>query len=310
MPSGAKAIGQRIESWLREIRFAPRVLRRFGTLRPGQVTLPGTGAPIHFDPADRRARKKLLFDTVRGRIGRNVMFWRDAVAHLAPEMALDVGANYGECVFSTVYPAGTRVVAIEANPRLLPYLQQSTAAHPDRERIEVLNIIAADETAENADFFINPEQSGESTALPAIADTASGSVQVTVAATTVDALFAARGYRPRRLVFKLDVEGFETRVFQGMTRVLATTEIAVGYVEVDSHYLSQSGWDVDRYDREILSGFELFVPVDRQSMRLEQISSLRSISDRSGTRRLHTDLVVVKRPAGHDWSPPQWGLST
>ena len=310
MPSRAKAIGQSIEALIREVRFAPRVLHRFGTLRPSQVTLPETGAAIHFDPADRRARKKLLFDTVRDRIGRNVTFWREAVEHLAPEIALDVGANYGECVFSMVYPAGTRAVAIEANPQLLPYLQRSKVAHPDREKIEIVNVIAANESTPDAEFFINPKRSGESTALPSIANDAPGSIHVTVEATTIDALFAARDLRPDCLVFKLDVEGFETRVFQGMTGVLDTTEIIVGYVEVDSHYLSRSGWDMDRYDREILSRFELFVPIDRQSMRLEKISSLRSLRDQSARRRLHTDLVVVKRPAGYDWCPPQWQLQS
>ena len=92
-----------IEWWLRELWLSPRVWRRYRTLRPHKVALPDVDAQIHIDPSDRRARKKLLYDPLRGRTNRNVRFWRDFCATLEPDLALDIGANYGECIFSTDY---------------------------------------------------------------------------------------------------------------------------------------------------------------------------------------------------------------
>jgi len=66
---------------------------KYGTARPGSVQPPGAPSAVFLDPGDRRAVKKLIHDSVRGRVSIPVRFWRDMVEKLQPDVALDIGAN-------------------------------------------------------------------------------------------------------------------------------------------------------------------------------------------------------------------------
>ena len=125
-----KALGKEVEWYLRLWRLAPALLRQYGTLRPERVHLPQSRHAVYIDTGDRRAIKRILLDAVRGRYPVNRRFWVDFVGTLEPEIALDVGANYGECVFAADYTDATRVFAFEANPALQPHLQRSREEHP------------------------------------------------------------------------------------------------------------------------------------------------------------------------------------
>lgn len=304
-----KKIGREFEWWLRELRLAPKVLRQYGTRYPTRVKLPDMEIYIYIDPWDRRARKQLLFDLIRGRSHRNSRFWRDFVDHIDPDAALDIGANYGECVFGTMYAPGVRVFALEANPELIPYLLESRDDHPSKSQIEVMNNLVSDKAVRSVPFFLNRASSGRSTAVAAIASD-SGTVEaVDVAAVRVDDILANAGLRPEKLVFKVDVEGFEPRVLIGMKDTLEKASLAVGYVEIDSRFLSRSGWTIERYDSEIIRDFELYVPVDQKSLVLKHYDSLTAYRKTFGGQRIHTDLVLVKNIQAREWLPTAWQLA-
>jgi hypothetical protein len=57
---------------------------------------------------------------------------------LRPQVTLDVGVNCGECLFSANYSDQTRSFGVEANPQLIPYIEQSRADHPSRNRMEII----------------------------------------------------------------------------------------------------------------------------------------------------------------------------
>ncbi len=67
--------------------------RRYGATRPEAVTQPGSPSPVHINPRDRRALKKLAHDSARGRVSVPMHFWRNAVSTPQPQLAVDVGAN-------------------------------------------------------------------------------------------------------------------------------------------------------------------------------------------------------------------------
>lgn len=305
----AKRIGRELEWWLRELRVAPKVLRQYGTRFPTRVKLPGTEIHIHIDPTDRRARKKVLFDPIRGRLNRNGRFWRDFTVHIEPTTALDIGANYGECVFSIKYPPNVRVIAVEANPELMPHLLKSLHDHPSAAQIEVINSLVSDESARSVPFYLNRNSSGQSTAVASIAADSGAVDAVEVTAMRIDDIFSNAKYLPDKLVFKLDVEGFEPKVLLGMSGALRKASLAIGFVEVDSHFLSRSGWTIERYDREILSRFQLHVPVDKKSLVLRKYDSLSAYRRSFGKGRIHTDLILVRNPKGLDWLPPAWRVA-
>lgn len=304
-----KKIGRELEWWLRELRLAPKVLRQYGTRFPTRVKLPDMEIYIHINPSDRRARKQVLFDLMRGRSHRNSRFWRDFVHHIKPNAALDIGANYGECAFGMEYPPNVRVFAVEANPELTPYLLKSLDDHPSRDQIQVINKLVSDETVQRVPFFLNRASSGQSTAVASIAADSGVVEAVEVAAVRVDDILGGTGARPDKLVFKVDVEGFEPKVLTGMSDTLERASLAAGYVEMDSCFLSRSGWTTERYDREIISGFQLYVPMDQKSLVLKRYESLAAYRRTFGGDRIHVDLILVKNPQSLDWLPPAWQLA-
>ncbi|OOZ37676.1 FkbM family methyltransferase [Solemya velesiana gill symbiont] len=123
-------------------------------------------------------------------------------------MALDIGVNYGECFLSTIYSPETKILAIEANPYLVPYLNKSIHAHPSRNQMSVINALATDTPQEHTEFFINNDWSGGSTAIESIAqDDSSNTERVGTKSIRIDNLVTDNDINTSCIVFKLDVEG-------------------------------------------------------------------------------------------------------
>lgn len=303
---GLKQLGKEIEWQLRRWRLAPALLRQYGTLRPERVRLPHSRHAVYIDVNDRRAIKRILLDAVRGRYPINRRFWMDFVAALEPDIALDVGANYGECVFAADYPDDTQVFAFEANPALHPHLQRSREEHPSADRIELVNALVDERPKGAVSFFVNPRWSGGSTAVRQVAEDIPGSREVRVETVSIDSVLGNRIDAASTLVFKMDIEGYEPFALEGMERLLDTVETAVGFVEVDLRFLEKSGWSPEAYDESVLDGFRLFVPTDDGETRFREISSL-SAHVRQDSR-VHFDLLLVK-----GWPqrlPVGWELET
>jgi len=111
----------------RRIAFAHSVFRRYGMLHPETVSLPGTDTRFCIDPLDNRAYGRLVLAGVLDRMYFNRCFWLHMADALQPDTVLDIGANYGECFFSPMYPQGRNLVACEANPALSPLLESAKA---------------------------------------------------------------------------------------------------------------------------------------------------------------------------------------
>lgn len=289
---GLKQLGKEIEWQLRRWRLAPALLRQYGTLRPERVRLPHSRHAVYIDTNDRRAIKRILLDAVRGRHPINRRFWVDFVQALEPEIALDVGANYGECVFATDYGEPTRVYAFEANPALHEYLQRSREEHPSAERIELVNALVDQRPRGAVSFFVNPRWSGGSTAVRQVAEDIPGSREVPVETVSIDSLLGKRIDAVSTLVFKMDIEGYEPFALAGMERLLDAVETAVGFVEVDPRFLEKSGWTPETYDQAVLDRFRLFVAAGDGETRFCEIPSLSAFL-REDPRR-HFDLLLVK----------------
>lgn len=219
------------------------VLRQTGRLRPGHIALAASGHRIYVDPKDRRGRE-IVEGLGRGHQPALVALWRRAVEIVGPDLVIDVGTNYGEFLLNARYPAGTEAIAVEANPRVVPLLQRSIEAHPDRERIALHPVLASDHDGGTEHLLVDPIWSGSAATSLDRSQTGDGLIDLRVPTRTLDALLdAARTRGPDSLVLKVDTEGSEWQVLAGMERLLARAPTLVAIVEFEPEHQRRGGND-------------------------------------------------------------------
>lgn len=222
------------------------ILLKYKTLNinklPSQIRLPSSNV-LYVNPNENRGRALLIKEGVTQ--ARLSEFWSRAVQNFEPSLVIDIGVNYGECLFSVTYSPSAQVYGIEANKQLFKYIIQSKEEHPNKEQIHLVHAFASDREEEEQLFYIDTHWSGTSSAsyMPS-----HRMIEETVVPTiTVDSLFEEEEIGAHDLLFKVDVEGFEGFVLKGMEKLLENCRTAVGVIEFDSHYLQNSGIDMDEF---------------------------------------------------------------
>jgi len=133
---------------------------------------------------------------------------------------VDVGANYGEMILTFPLPPAARVVAFEPAPRVVTCLRRSVdEAHAAVEVIEQAVGSKAGQTV----LFEDLHWSGSTTATPsfALADSRKHSVEMI----RLDDFFRTRGIGPgEKVLIKIDVEGGERQVLEGLLSTLRAVE--------------------------------------------------------------------------------------
>lgn len=228
---------------LRVMRDHADLLIKYGSLLPERVALESSSHVIFVDPRETRGRAILRNRGTGQPVLKRV--WRDAIEQLEPTIVLDVGANYGEFIFAVDYPQDAIVIGIEADPRLSRYLQRSREVHPHRDKIELSCALAAAEPGEPIPFYVDADWSGRSSALRQ--ERHRNTIVEMVATTSIDALVGDRAGPEDRLVFKIDVEGFEPQVLDGMEKTLATVGASAGVLEFNTDFLRKQGLDPEEY---------------------------------------------------------------
>lgn len=306
-------IGKTLERWFREARFAPQIFMKYGTLNPDTIGIPHAAGRFHINPHDERARRRFIFDAVRNRYPINRRFWNDFIAAVRPDLALDIGTNYGECIFSPTYPDNTRAIAFEANPELMGYLEKTRRDHPSMNQIEVINALADKEPSGQRDFYVNDAWSGSSTAVAAIAENVTSSRTIKIDTVSVDSCVNDRNTTAGSVVFKIDVEGYEPHVLLGMKDTIGRAGTAVGFVEYDTGYLQKSGWTAQQYQEQALGSFDLYVPIKKGLRQFTRIESLSDYSEQYSKhlkqgKSLHFDLILIKKGSDLTKIPGGWEL--
>jgi len=127
---------------------------------------------------------------------------------------------------------------------------------------------------------------------------------------SVDGVLRAADCVPRRLLFKIDVEGYEPHVLAGMTETLCHVDWALGYLEVDDKHAAAAGVDLSEFIARLAEQFQLYA-FSRQGRLVDlhgaDFAALEAVARKTNRRgdpaALHTDLVLL---AGHADEPDRF----
>ncbi len=172
--------------------------------------------------AQARYLYRLLSPSARKERSLSRRFYTDLIEPGA--LCFDVGANVGQTT-ETLVECGARVICIEPNPKCFPVLdwqfarssqvtlvRSALGSQPGRALLKV------DGTASTASLREDWSYGSEN------------AVEVEVVVTSLDALIAQYG-RPQ--LCKVDVEGFETEVFQGLSQPIPVVDFEFHRDEID-----------------------------------------------------------------------------
>lgn len=237
--------------------------------------------------SDIRAVKLLTRRRLSNASNKLIEYWNKTVKEFLPDIVIDVGTNYGEAIFSANYLDGTQIFGIEANPRLIPFIEESRSQHINKHQIKILNAIASFKAEENVTFYIDKDYSGESSQVKMSDNREYESI--CVQSIVIDDLFRNVDLRNKKILFKIDVEGFEYDVIRGMKTIINQATAVKGYIEIDNKYLKKSQTDINEYINFLDSTFDIFSIEEGTHQKITKGFLLTALeSDES----IHLDIVV------------------
>lgn len=206
--------------------------------------------------------------------------WLAAMTAMRPDVAVDVGANYGEIALLGRYGAGRRCLVIEPHPHLAPVLERSVDSHRSASNIRVAQCAVAAAGAARVALYTDPSWSGTSSLTPT-----EHAVAHDVEARTLDELVLSNEDTVRHLLLKIDVEGSELDVLRGGAGVLDGAEAVCVIIECNAPLLERAG----------SSSRELIEQLERIGVVYELTSNgrLRSLQD---APEVKGDLLVYRGP--------------
>jgi FkbM family methyltransferase len=295
----------------KHLALTPKVLLRYGKFYPSRIRLVGCDHWVHIDPSDRRAVKKFIYDPIRGRVSPPLAFWRDFTAHLKPAVVLDVGVNYGECLFGARYSPQTKAYGFEANPRIIPYLQKSRLEHPDAHRVTIVEGLVSDGHEDAVPFYSDPTWSGTGSAIRSLHGDARHLITNTIPSSTIDSVIPLLEIKDNVLLFKMDIEGFESRAFGGFWKTIGAAKLAVGFIEFDTTYIREAGVDSKEYFAILSDKFDIYRLQSGQTKSLVPVQSFDRLPvSMAADQRVHTDLLLCTRGEdSSEWLPNHWKIS-
>ena len=211
------------------LRFASKALHLFKPGMPGKTRAARYALRpfLHGENAllSDRAGRKYLVPSLREPMALHLvidgMYEPETLEFLASRTGpgstfVDVGANIGLFAIPMARRVGAagRVVAIEASPRIFPYLAHNVAANQSP-NVRLWNVAASDAQVPALAFYEAPATHFGMGSIGPQFDAA----PVSVPATTLDYVLAEENIAHVD-VLKVDVEGYESAVFRGAARLL------------------------------------------------------------------------------------------
>jgi FkbM family methyltransferase len=253
------------------------------------VAMPDSKALLYVNLGDKRG--KWLVNSRGVTQAKITHLWKQAVKTFQPDIVVDVGVNYGEIIFSTTYQPSAEIVGIEANPLLRPYITKSLQTHPNMLQMNIVYALASDRDHMEKNFFIDKAWSGTSSAVTKRDPQAVE--QHKVKTITIDSLFADRSLSDKRLLFKVDVEGYEEFVMKGMRKLMSECQSFIGSLEFSNGNLEKAGTDVNGFLNDLQQHGQVFVHHATNQLVLIKNLNLAKLQKYYRTNQIHTDLLLL-----------------
>jgi FkbM family methyltransferase len=263
--------------------------------RTEYIHLPPYNHIMYVNPLENRGRILCMLNGLTQ--PRLNIFWQSAIRDFQPTLVLDVGVNYGECLYSVRYPERCKIIGVEANLNLKPYIERSRKHHPDRERIHLVYAIASDVEQAKQTFYINKYWSGMSAAAIHGQSATNMYQRQSIKAITIDSLLKNRRNLEERILFKMDVEGNEQKVLLGMLQSLKQCQQALGIIEFDSKYLIAAGTEIDEYLRFLQDHFNVYIYMNDSQLLSVSNLTLAALQQCFKKKNIHTDFILASEGA-------------
>lgn len=273
------------------------ILLKYKTLNikkiPNKIVLPSSNA-LYVNSDENRGRALLIKNGVTQK--RLTHFWSNAVKEYLPDLIIDVGVNYGECLFSTTYPGQTKIYGIEANRHLLKYIKKSRDVHPNKSQIAIINAFASDKDDEQKTFFVDKHWSGTSSA--SYMPSHNMIEEMPVKTITIDSLMK-ENLTNKTVLFKVDVEGYEAFVLKGMTRIMEESASTIGFIEFNSEYIEKSSVHADDFFTFLQTYFTIYVYKEDDTLIKADHLTYEDLQNMFDTGYIHTDFILCKGTCHH-----------
>ncbi len=256
-----------------------------GEWRDAPILLNRQGTQLIVNLADSRAFSLVTKNLVSQQ--NLVNFWRNTVESFSPDIVIDVGMNYGEAIFSTSYKKTAQIYGIEANPKLLSYINRSLKLHSNKDQIKIINAAASNDEDQVLNFYIDKKSSGTSSL-----EESEGRELVRVNSLTIDSLFReSKKLMDKKVLFKIDVEGYEYSVLLGMVDVIESSFAVKGFIEIDNLLLNKSRSEYTNYLDFLDKYFAMFLNFEGE---LKKIDKKYLLTKLNSSERIHTDIILER----------------
>ena len=174
------------------------------------------------DPTENSINKQLILDHVRERRATEIM--QDFIE--ADDVILELGANVGYyvCMEAKILSDEGYIYAVEPSPENVASLQANIALN-DVKHIEVFNMAMSDKTV-TAKLFMGPACN-----LHSLVDRSDKSEREFIEVQTDSVDHFLEGKKPITFL-RMDVEGYETIIFDGMQETLSSPSLTKLFIEI------------------------------------------------------------------------------
>lgn len=271
-----------------------RVFLKYKAFSPSKLKLSGSSHFIHTNSKERRG-KSLLMSNANGQQWVKD-FWVSGVS-LSPDLVLDCGINYGEILFYPTYHKNTMVLGFEADPTIIPLINKSRDIHPNKDQIEVIHCLLSNKTEEAASFYIKKNWSGGSSAILDETLKKTDLEEIKIPKDSIDNLIKDLPYNKELLLFKIDVEGYEPFVIEGMDKTLNNFSNAIGTIEFNPEFFEPINVEIQDYLDSLFNRFTIYCWQNENTLSQITTSSKQDFISQVHQSYAKTDIILTTSSA-------------